>query len=229
MTVDLSNFASLFEIGFAVHIAVALLERIYARELPVRLERIGSRINALERFRENILKASMKREGGGLEHQLKLASGIILNPVWLKRNDDLIEKLHALRHDSARRLETLRKTLMALMFLSVLVVLYSVTMLFLIGFQIEALLTLNAWHASLLVLAQLLPLPLAAAMFYFRAHRMSLEVDRKLRGAGELRVSLTSEDKPNEIVYASIEEIVRSDELAVRLQTYRSPDTNLST
>ena len=209
MTVDLSNFASLFEIGFAVHIAVALLERIYARELPVRLERIGARINALERFRESLLKASMKREESGLEHQLKLASGAIRNPVWLKRNDDLIEKLHGLRHDSARRLETLRGMLTALMFLSVLVVLYSVTMLFLIGFQIEALLALNAWHASVLVLAQLLPLPLAAAMFYLRAHRMSLEVDRKLRGAGELRISLASPDKPNEMTYVLIEDIVR--------------------
>lgn len=223
MTVDLSNFASLFEIGFAVHIAVALLERIYARELPVRLERIGARIHALERFRDDILKAGMRREEGGLEHQLKLASGPIRNPVWLQRNEVLIEKLHTLRHDSARRLDTLRGTLTALMVLSVLVVLYSVTMLFLIGFQVESLLTLNPWHASALVLAQLLPLPLASAMFYLRAHRMSLEVDRKLRGAGELRVTLTSPDKPNEMIYVSIEEIVRSDELGVRMQANRLP------
>ncbi len=211
MPVDLSQFASLFEIGFAVHIAVAFLERIYARELPVRLERIAGRINALERFKQEVLKASMRWQDEQRDSILPLASGDQRNPVWVKRNDDLLEHLHVLKHDSTHRLDALRAVLALLMILSILVALYSVTMLFLVGLQVEAVTALEPLRASLLVLAQLLPLPLAAALFYFFAHRMSLQVDRKLRGVGELRVTIGRADDPGQIRYLTIEEIYHRD------------------
>ena len=51
-TVNLSQFASLFEIGFALHFAVAFLDRIYAKELPVRIDAIAARAKALEQLKE---------------------------------------------------------------------------------------------------------------------------------------------------------------------------------
>jgi hypothetical protein len=216
MTVDLSQFSSLFEIGFALHIAVAVLERIYSHELPSRLKSIRSQISVLERFRDSIFKAGFSRQDGGQEYEIALTSGLIRNPVWIKRNDRLLSRLHVLNHESVQRLDSLRWVLTTLMILSIVVVMYSVTMLFLIGFRIEALITLTPLQASLLVLAQLLPLPLAAGLFYFIAHRMSMDVDRKLRGVGELNVILASEEDAGGVHYVSIEEIVRNDRLGIR-------------
>lgn len=211
MNLDLSQFASLFEIGFAVHIAVALIERIYARELPVRIERISARLNALERFKQEIQRAVAKREESGQSTELQLPYRSITDPVWADRNDALLDRLYALGHNSTGRLSALKRILGAITILSVIVVLYSITMLFLIGLQLEMTRELSPMFASALVLAQLLPLPLAAAIFYYVARRMSKEVDRKLRGIGEMRVMLLASGQSGIAGHPTIEEVYQRD------------------
>ncbi|MEO1076952.1 MAG: hypothetical protein AAFX41_13475 [Bacteroidota bacterium] len=209
--VDLLQFASLFEIGFALHIAVAFLERIYARELPVRVERISARLNALERFKREVFEGGVKRDATGQRHALQLAYRQVDNPVWPDRNDALLDQLYELGHIATNRLGTLRRVLAVVTVLSMGVVFYTVTMLFLIGLDLPVVKQLDPLVASALVLAQLLPLPLAAGVFYLVARRMSRQVDRKLRGVGELRVLLNGADSASVLAYVSIEEIYERD------------------
>jgi hypothetical protein len=129
--------------------------------------------------------------------------------VWTNHNDGLLERLYALGHDSNGRLGALRRILAVITFCSILVVLYSITILFLIGLQVELVQGLDPMTASTVVLAQLLPLPLAAGIFFFVARRMSREVDRKMRGIGELRVMLSPPGATEGASYASVEEIYR--------------------
>ncbi|MEO0973079.1 MAG: hypothetical protein AAFX85_08280 [Pseudomonadota bacterium] len=209
--VDLLQFASLFEIGFALHIAVALLERIYARELPVRIDRISARLNALERFKRELLAASVRLEESGQDTELQFAFRRIQNAVWAERNDALLNQLYDLGHIATGRLTALRRALGVITVLSMLVVVYSISMLFLVGLDLAVVKELDPVTASLLVLAQLLPLPLAACVFFFVARRMSLRIDRKLRGIGELRVLLTSNASASAVAYASVEEVYQRD------------------
>ncbi|MEM9387349.1 MAG: hypothetical protein AAGA68_19980 [Pseudomonadota bacterium] len=210
--VDLLQFASLFEIGFALHIAVALLERIYARELPVRIDRISARLNALERFKREMQEGAVRLEQSGQESELRLAYRRIKNPIWAQRNDALLDQLYDLGHVASGRLTGLKQALGVVTVLSIVVVVYAVTMLFLIGLDLPLVKGLDPWVASLLVLAQLLPLPLAAGVFFLVARRMSLRIDRKLRGLGELRVLLASPTATTTgVAYASIEEVFQRD------------------
>ena len=95
--------------------------------------------------------------------------------------------------------------------LSILVVVYTILMLFLIGLDLELVKALDPRVASALVLAQLLPLPLAAGIFFLVARRMSLQIDRKLRGQSELRLLLSNAETSAGPAYASIEEIFQRD------------------
>ena len=105
----------------------------------------------------------------------------------------------------------LRRVLGVVTVLSIFVVVYTIVMLFLIGLDLPLVKGLDPWLASALVLAQLLPLPLAAGVFFLIARRMSLQIDRKLRGVGELRVLLASHDSGAAVAYASIEEVFQRD------------------
>jgi hypothetical protein len=64
---------------------------------------------------------------------------------------------------------------------------------------------------------QLLPLPLTAAIFFFVGRRMSLEVDRKIRGVGELKLILNNPystpvtDYAPVTDFASVQQIYRRD------------------
>lgn len=220
--VDLLQFASLFEIGFALHIAVALLERIYAGELPVRVERVAARLNALERFKRELLEGSERRKRTGEASELNLAYRDIKDPVWSEHNDRLLDELYKLGHFATGKLGALKRVLSIITVLSILVVLYTITMLFLIGLDLELVKNLDPWTASALVLAQLLPLPLAATVFFLVARRMSQEIDRKLRGIAERRVLLANDASPAAIAYASIEEVYQRD-LGLQGKLYAQP------
>ncbi|MEM9056220.1 MAG: hypothetical protein AAGD86_02010 [Pseudomonadota bacterium] len=211
MNVNLAQFASLFEIGFALHLAVAFLERMYARELPVRIEQIAARINALERFKRELLEGAQQRDASGKANALKLPYRTLENPVWVRYNDGLLDQLYTLGHESTGKLSALRSILSSVTFMAVLVALYSVTALFLIGLEFEFVKQMRPMTASLIVLAQLLPLPLAAALFLFVARRMSRNVDRQLRGIGEKRLLLSDADSTASASYAMVEEIYRRD------------------
>lgn len=212
MEVDLSQFTSLFEIGFALHIAVAFLERTYARELPVRIERIAARVKSLERFKREILEGAQQRERTGKNFVLQLPRRTFEDPAWVDYNDDLLDQLYNLGHESQGRLSGLKRILSGITILAVIVALYSVAVLFLIGLDVAWARNLEPMTASLIVLAQLLPLPIAAGMFFFVARRMSREVDRQLRGIGERRVVLSSSDQATISDVAMVEEIYRRDQ-----------------
>ncbi|MEM7707483.1 MAG: hypothetical protein AAF358_18140 [Pseudomonadota bacterium] len=209
--VDLIQFNSLFEIGFALHIAVAFFERIYARELPLRIERIAARLNALERFKQELLEAVARHKETGQNTALQLAYRTVQNPIWVSRNDSLLDELNDLGHLTTGRLSALKRALGVVTVLSILVVIYTVVMLFLIGMEVPQVKELDPRIASALVLAQLLPLPLAAGVFFLVARRMSLQIDRKLRGLSELRLVLSSAETSAGAAYASIEEIYQRD------------------
>ena len=212
MEVDLNQFASLFEIGFALHIAVAFLERTYAKELPVRIEQIAARVKSLERFKREVLEGEQRREQSGKVTRLALPFRTLENPVWVDYNDGLLDQLYTLGHESKGRLSALKRILGGITFLAVLVALYSVAVLFMIGLEFEFVKNMQPMTASVIVLAQLLPLPLAAALFFFVARRMSREVDRQLRGIGEKRLVLSNSDSTAVAGYAMVEEIFRRDQ-----------------
>ena len=211
LEVNLSQFNSLFEIGFALHFAVAFLDRIYARELPVRIEHITDRAKSLERFKQEIIDGQKLHNKTGETIELQLRKGIIENPVWLQHNDQVLDRLYALKQDTNGQMKALKGILRVITFLSILVVLYSVVMLFMIGLEIDVVKGLDPMTASMLVLLQLLPLPFAAGVFYFVARRMSHEVDRKIRGVSELNLMLSRSDASSVKSYASVEHIYRRD------------------
>ena len=209
--VNLIQFASLFEIGFALHIAVALLERIYAAELPDRVKQIAARLNALERFKYEVHDAGIRKKVTGEAVELDFAYRSVTDPVWAKRNDALLDQLSGLGHLAAGRLSLLKRVLGMTTVLSIIVLLYSITMLFLIGLDLTLVKDLDPIQASALVLAQILPLPLAAGVLFFLARRMSLQIDRKLRGQCERRVLLANNSSPATVDSVSIEEIYQRD------------------
>lgn len=209
--VDLIQFASLFEIGFALHIAVALLERIYAGELPVRVERIAARLNALERFKRELQQGVIRKKETGETVELNFAYRSVTNPVWSDRNNVLLDQLYKLGHLATGRLGALKRVLSLTTAFSILVVLYSITMLFMIGLDLALVKELDPIKASALVLAQILPLPLAACVLFLVARRMSLQIDRKLRGECERRVLLANANSPAAVAYVSIEEVYQRD------------------
>ena len=212
MLTNLEQFASLFEIGFALHFAVAFIDRIYARELPVRIDRINARANSVERFKSEIIEGiKWQRETGKKNHEVRLSQTVIENPIWVQHNDQVLDRLYALRQDTTGQVKALKRILNVITFLSVLVVLYSVTMLFMIGLELDLVKGLDSMTASALVLMQLLPLPIAAAIFYFVARRMSKELDRKIRGVTELNLMLSKTDASVVKSYGSIEQIYRRD------------------
>lgn len=210
MIVNLSQFTSLFEIGFALHFAVAFLDRIQARELPVRLEQINARTRTLERLRD-FLKDKEKEKSGGNELKLQLGYLTINNPMWLKHNDQLLDRFYALRQDVKGQMKVLTRVLTVLTTLSVLVALYSVAVLFIIGFDLEFVKSLDTLLAGTIVLMQLLPLPCAAAIFFFVSRRMSREVDRKIRGISERHLMLGAPDQSGKKNFASVEQIYKWD------------------
>ena len=209
--VDLSQFASLFEIGFALHFAVAFLERIYARELPVRIEQIAARAKSLERFKQEIIEGQRKYAETGESIKLHLAFRTVENPVWVKHNDQVLDRLYALRQDSNGQMRALKRILSVITFLSILVVLYSVAVLFMIGLEVDMVTGLTPIIASAIVLMQLLPLPVTAAIFFFVGRQMSQEVDRKIRGVEELQLILNNPYSAPVTDYASVEQIYRRD------------------
>ena len=215
--VDLSQFASLFEIGFALHFAVAFLERIYARELPTRIEQIVATAKSLELFKQEVIEGQRKYEETGESFELQLAFRTVENPVWVKHNDQLLDRLYALRQDSNGQIRVLKRILSVITFLSILVALYSVAILFMIGLEVDMVTGLTPITASAIVLMQLLPLPVTAAIFFFVARRMSYKVDRKIRGVGELHLILNNPysapvtNYAPVTDYASVQQIYRRD------------------
>jgi len=215
--VDLSQFASLFEIGFALHFAVAFLERIYARELPVRIEQIVARVKSLELFKQEVIEGQKKYAETGESIELQLAFRTVENPVWVKHNDQVLDRLYALRQDSNVQMRALKRILSIITFSSILVVLYSVAVLFMIGLEVDMVTGLTPITASAIVLMQLLPLPITAAIFFFVGRRMSHEVDRKIRGVGELQLILNNPystpvtDYAPVTDFASVQQIYRRD------------------
>ncbi|WP_026376120.1 hypothetical protein [Aestuariibacter salexigens] len=208
MTVNLSQFTSLFEIGFALHFAVAFLDRIHARQLPVRLERISARIKSLERFKEFIID---KERQPGPDFQLQLGYVTITHPVWLKHNDQLLDQLYALRQDVNGQIKVLKRILTVLTTLSVLVALYAVTVLFIIGLDFDIVRSLDSLTAATIVLMQLLPLPCAAGIFFFVSRKMSHDVDRKIRGISERNLMLGKPGESAKKNFASLEQVYKWD------------------
>jgi hypothetical protein len=206
-TVDLVQFASLFEIGFALHFAVAFIDRIYAKELPVRIDRIAARAEAVERLEKEIAAAAAT----GGESVLRFPYRIIEQPVWAKHNEHVLDQILALLQETKGQVRALKRILSAITFCSFIVVLYSVTMLFLIGLGAELARDLEPMTASAIVLMQLLPLPVAAAAFFFVARRMSQEVDRKIRGVGELQLILSDNDGNSISGDASVDQVFQRD------------------
>ena len=215
--VNLSQFASLFEIGFALHFAVAFLERIYARDLPIRIEKIVATAKSLELFKQEVIEGQRKYEETGESIALQFAFRTVENPVWVKHNDQVLDRLYALRQDSNGQIRVLKRILSVITFLSVLIAIYSVTILFLIGLDFEMVIGLTSITASAIVLMQLLPLPITAAIFFFVGRRMSYEVDRKIRGVGELHLILNNAysasvtDYAPVTDYASVQQIYHRD------------------
>lgn len=207
-TVDLSQFASLFEIGFALHFAVAFVERIYAKELPVRIKTLTSRAKSLEHLKKEIAEYESIKEKTGETLKLRFAYRTVEDPLWTKHNDFVLDRIYALRQDLKGQTKALRRILSIITFLSALVLLYSVTILFMIGLDMELVKGLDPMIASSVVLMQLLPLPIAAIIFFLVARRMSHEVDRKIRGIGELQLMLHNADVLNN-GYASVEQVFR--------------------
>ena len=75
------------------------------------------------------------------------------------------------------------------------------------GSAIDLVKDLDPLVASTIVLTQLLPLPLAAAIFFLVARRMSHEIDRKIRGIGELQLMLNNPDSATTSGYASVDQV----------------------
>ena len=211
MNVDLIQFSSLFEIGVALHFAVAFLERIYSRELPVRLQRIAARAQSLKRLKEELIEAELQPNGIGISPRIQLTYRVIDKPIWNPHNEHALDLLSALRQESTGPMKALQQVLSVITLLSVVVILYSVTTLFMIGLELPIVRDLSPMTASAIVLLQLLPLPLATAIFFFVARRMSSEVDRKLRGIGEHQLILSDPDSSELPAYASVEEIYQRD------------------
>ncbi|MDJ0877916.1 MAG: hypothetical protein QNI86_04855 [Halieaceae bacterium] len=217
--VDLSQFASLFEIGFALHFAVAFLDRIYARELPVRINGIAARAKALEQLKRELSEDLRSEKEAGATTELSFAYRTISNPAWTRHNDHVLDRVYALMQDSQGQMKALKRILNVLTFLSILVVLYSVTALFLIGLGVELVKGLDPMTASAVVLTQLLPLPIAATIFFFVARRMSQEIDRKIRGVGELQLMLNDQDTTTAQGSVSVDQVYQRDrELNVLVQ-----------
>jgi hypothetical protein len=202
--VGLSQFTSLFEIGFALHFAVAFLERIYARELPIRIEKIIAIAKSMELFKQEVIEGQRKHEETGESIQLQFAFRTFENPVWVKHNDHVLDRLYALRQDSNGQVRVLKRILSVITFLSIMVALYSVTIHFMIGLDFEMVMGLTPITASTIVLLQLLPLPVTAAIFFFVGRRMSSEVDRKIRGVGELQLILNNAYSSSVTDYAPV-------------------------
>ena len=209
--VNLIQFTSLFEIGFALHFAVAFIERIYSRELPVRIEQINARAKSLERLRQEISDAHKLSHSSDDKLILDLPRRIIENPVWMPRNEQVLDRFYALKQDTNGQIKLQKRILHIITFLSITVVLYSVVMLFLIGLNASFVNNLDVMTASALVLMQLLPLPLAACLFYFYARSTSHEIDRKIRGISELNLMLNETDDSAALGYSSVEHIYRRD------------------
>ncbi len=212
-TVDLSRFASLFEIGFALHFAVAFIDRIYAKELPVRIGQIAARAKSLETLQREIAAGT----DGDESLTLRFGFRSVANPIWPKHNDYVLDRVYALMQESNGQMRALKRILNVITVLSVCVVLYSVTVLFLIGLDVELVKQLDPIRASTVVLMQLLPLPFASAIFYFVARSMSHEVDRKIRGFGELQLVLAKPDATSGNVYISVEQVYQRDRERNRL------------
>lgn len=207
--INLSQFASLFEIGFALHFAVAFIDRIYARELPVRLDRINERVKAIEQFKREIADGQRWMEETGEKFELVFAYRHIKNPQWFKHNEQILDRMYALLQDTNGQIKTLKRILSVITFLSVIVVLYSVCTLFLIGLEMEIVKGLDPMTASTAVLMQLLPLPLASGIFFFVARRMSNDVDRKIRSIGDLNLMLSPPEVGRIDAYVSVEQVYR--------------------
>ncbi|GEM_PF-4109138 len=208
--IDLAQFSSLFEIGFALHIALAFLDRIHEKELPARLRQISNKAKALERFQKELSIASTPNENNAQISQILLAYRTIENPIWTKYNNYVLDRVFALAQDTRGQIRVLQQILNVITFLSILVLLYSVSILFMIGLGTHHVTGLAPMTASTIVLVQLLPLPVAAAIFFAVAHRMSNEVDRKIRGICELQLMLSEPDiSPTK--YATVEEIYQRD------------------
>ena len=209
--INLSQFTSLFEIGFALHFAVAFIDRIYARELPVRIDRITTLVKSIERFKQELAEGQRWQKESGKKFKLQITYRHIENPIWVKHNEQVLDRLYTLLQETNGQVRALRGILSVITFLSVLVVLYSVTILFMIGLEVELLKGLGAMTASVVVLMQLLPLPVAASIFFFVARRMSKDVDRKIRSVGELNLMLNKPSNTQINIYFSVEQIYRRD------------------
>ena len=212
-TVDLSRFASLFEIGFALHFAVAFIDRIYAKELPVRIGRIAARAKSLELLQREIAE----HDNDDKPMVLRFGNRRVDNPIWPKHNDYVLDRVYALMQESNGQIRALKRILNVITVLSVLVVLYSISVLFLVGLDLDMVKELDPIRASAVVLMQLLPLPCAAAVFYVVARSMSHEVDRKIRGFGELQLILAKPDTNTGNVYISVEQVYLRDRERDRL------------
>jgi len=210
-TVNLSQFASLFEIGFALHLAVAFLERIYASELPVRINGIAARAKALEQLKRELSAEPQSHNESAADTELHFAYRTIKHPTWTRHNDHVLDRVYALMQDSEGQMRALKRILSVLTVLSVLVVLYSVTALFLIGLEVELVRDLSPMTASAVVLMQLLPLPIAATIFFFVARRMSREIDRKIRGLGEQQLMLNQPETATAHSSVSVEQVYLRD------------------
>lgn len=208
--IELGQFTSLFEIGFALHIALAFLDRIHEKELPARLKQISNRAKALELFQKEISPSPVSDKQQSAISELHLAYRTIDAPIWPKYNNYVVDRVFALAQDIKGQIKVLRRILNVITFLSVLVLLYSVTILFMIGLEADLVTSLDPMTASIIVLIQLLPLPVAAVIFFFVARRMSHEVDRKIRGLSELQLML-SEPDTTPTKYATIEEVYQRD------------------
>jgi hypothetical protein len=80
-----------------------------------------------------------------------------------------------------------------------------------IGLEVEFLKGLAAMTATVVVLMQILPLPIAASIFFFVARRMSNEVDRKIRSLSELNLMMNKPSNTQINRYISVEQIYRRD------------------
>ncbi|MCO4800144.1 MAG: hypothetical protein KC484_13080, partial [Colwelliaceae bacterium] len=173
----------------------------------MRVDRINARVKAIEKFKREIADGQRWMKESGEKFELIFPYRHIENPQWFKHNEQVLDRTYELLQNINGQINILKRILSVITFLSIIVVLYSICTLFLIGLEMEIVKSLDPMTASTAVLMQLLPLPLASAIFFFVARRMSKDVDRKIRSVGDLNLMLSSPDVGKINAYVSVEQV----------------------
>ena len=188
-------YSSLFEIGFALHAGISILESVYGESVSKTIAEVEGIREKLKHLRLVLTKSDPSLSGKSTDVKVTIARWTITSLAWNDKCSGAEQQICRLSSDSVETQKTHKRRANLIMYFSMGVCLYSLALLFIGASDVDFVRNLSIWLALALVVIQLIPMPIAALAFYRAARTTTREGAARLDEILSSKISMS--DKTN--------------------------------